>query len=92
MLFNFAKNFLDRLINLRDIESQTSKENRIIRIFEDELYDVFSTYRYCTLLRCVVLLPTKHCVEFCVGFSTKKMTVQSWHKLRNLTNLHVSHF
>jgi hypothetical protein len=39
LLFNSAKNFSDRLISFRDIESQISRKNRIIRIFVDGLYD-----------------------------------------------------
>jgi hypothetical protein len=46
LVFNCVKNFSDRLISFRDIESQTSKKNRIIRIFADGLYDEFSTHSY----------------------------------------------
>jgi hypothetical protein len=46
MAFNSAKKFFDRFISLRDIESQTSKKNRIFRIFGDGLCDEFITYRY----------------------------------------------
>jgi hypothetical protein len=78
MSFNSAKNFLDRLISLRDIESQTSKKIELFAFLRTGCMMSFQLIDTIITAMCSAAT-SKHCVEFrLAGFSTKKaMTVQS---------------